>query len=231
MSWKSLLVLAAVVLLPQCALATVRGDVSKIPQEPSAYTIVCLPDNYASDPQSQGLLQSFATEPQLAGLRESTSVQLYTASDPDFKHRWAARLPEVTRDGKLALIVIQDDHVLFGTSANNWSQIVADAKTQNVCSKINRSNGTCRLFQRCQPQHCEPKHEEPKREEPKPLLRPILPAIIEKQETKVIEKAPEEAGAGLILALLATGAPLGMLIIGGGSYLVTRSIQENDEQV
>lgn len=228
---RKLFLIAALALLPQVALAKVGGDVNAIPQEPAAYTVVCLPDNFATDPQSQLLLRSFSIDTALVGLRNSTTVQLYTASDPDFKHRWAARLPEVSRDGKLAVIVVQDGKTLFGTAANSSDEIVANVKAEGLLTKINLSAG-CRFLHpktTC-PTTCSPKHEEPEERSP---LRPILGPILKETATKVVEDKVERdvdaSPLGLVAIVFAAMTPA-TLLIGAGSYLVTRSIDENEER-
>lgn len=231
MSLKQLLLIAALVLLPQCVTAKVIGDVEKIPQEPGAYTVFCFPANYEQDQESQKLISASVSDPVLSELRRSTQVQEYDAANPDFRHRFAKTdrdavgcLPEVTRDGKPAVLVIQDGKLLFGASGSA-AEIVSAAHSHNVLAGLNRSG--------CRPNcpSCPLRHpkDEPKDKDTEPLkpLRPILPPLIEREATKIVEKEAESNPLGIIGIIAAAMAPLS-LVAGIGSYFITRSVDENE---
>lgn len=115
-----------VTLLIACGLSrTVVGEIrgnSDLKPSPTAYTVLFFPDNYKSNPQCTALLNGFATDPALIELRAKTYVQTYTASDPDFRNRWATKVPSVAT-GQPAAVVLQDDQVLWGAVSPTVEQM------------------------------------------------------------------------------------------------------------
>lgn len=198
---------AAIVLLPQVANAAISGNVEHVPAKPAAYTVVALPANYESDPKSQELLAAFGTNPELLKLREATTVQTYQAKDPDFQHRWAARLPQVAKDGQVAVLVVQDDRLVYGNAGVSVDQFAAELRRNRVVDSLVNPSGSdrcpnCRPLKIFHPQKDEDEEEKPV-EKAKDILRPILP---EKQVAQPkFEPAHPVEQAGMLAGLVLVG--------------------------
>jgi hypothetical protein len=174
--------------------ARIFGHVDRVPVEPSVYTIVCLPTGYTNDPLSQSILSAFGTDPTLIALRRSTCLQTYSADDPDFRHRFAHRLPEVAR-GKPVILVVQGNQLLFGSAGCTPQQIVSDLHGDDVFNRISNRHGILGRFRRprqpeCVDGVCDTKPSEP--------VRPILPPIQDErpilQPTTPPQPSPGPAG-------------------------------------
>src|SRR5687768_10801844 len=103
-----ILIAVALLFLTVPAQAGIHGDVDAIPHEPRSYTTIAFPANYRTHQTSQDLLRAFAVDPAFKELRNLSHVTTYAANDPDFRHRWEARLPQV-RDGRPCLIISYGD--------------------------------------------------------------------------------------------------------------------------
>lgn len=114
--------------------AEIKGNTSPV-YTPSTYTVVSLPDNYASDPASQALLRGMATDPTLIKLRQSTQVQTYSASNPDFKYRFSKRLPEVAA-GKPVFMVIDGTQMLYGAAGKSVKDMSREMCGCGIFDKI-----------------------------------------------------------------------------------------------
>lgn len=119
-------------------MATVFGN-SPLVQTPSSYTIICLPSNYKQDPLSQNIIKGFTSDPTLIQLRGMTQVQTYSANDPDFRQRFAGKMPQVVQ-GKAAVLVVQDNQVLYGKAGVPSEQLAVDIRN---CGILLRLRGPC----------------------------------------------------------------------------------------
>lgn len=231
---KVLLILA---LLPSCAFGRIRGDVNAIPAEPAAHTVIALPAHYESDQKSQELLAGFASNPQLLALRDATQVQTYSANDPDFRHRFAmndgknkvGRMPEVTRDGQAAVMVMRGNQLVYSAVGSTPDEIASEIESQGVIDTINSPNpsGSARCIRCLRPHPKTDDDEEPAAKREPEILKPLLPPprLEPIQKTEPVKAA--EIGAG-ILALLTAG-PVGMCLLCGLAYVIVRKAQENND--
>lgn len=131
----------------------------------TAYTVVAFPDNYRADALSQDIIAGFRSDPTLLQLRQASKVHTYTASNADFRHRWAARIPELP-----AVLVMAGDQVLYKRSR-------ADART--IAGDIGRQ-GVLRRLRSCTPDGCPPDNEPVDNEPYAPVdPPPMIPDTVE----------------------------------------------------
>lgn len=208
----SILFVLAAIMLPQLAIASVEGDVQSIPVDPSAHTIVVVPDNFQGDPAAQELLSAFATDPTLVALRQMTQVQTYTASDPDYKHRFAKRMPKISA-GNSAVLVVQGEQLLYGRAGATPKQLIADIKGKKILASIDCA-ASCRFFR--------PKEETvaPSPPEDNAPLRPILPPIA----PMPVEPPPAVLTDDTDMVMLALSAVAGGFV--GWAFMFNRKVSK-----
>lgn len=118
---RSCLTICALLMAPLAFSQTGAVDANApVPESPSVYTVVAVPDGYKTDPAASKLVNSFASDPTLLELRKKTKVFAYKASDPDWQHRWAKAVPQLP-----AVIVIQNDGTVLYKRTNPTPESLA----------------------------------------------------------------------------------------------------------
>ncbi len=126
-------------LLPLTAEAGRVEANAQLQDTPVVYTIVAVPENWKTDPVSQDLVNGFKQDPTLVALRKSTKMYSYTAANPDWKHRWAARVPQLP-----TVIVMENDKVLYKRSGVGAKPIIEDCSRNGILQRIRICpDGTC----------------------------------------------------------------------------------------
>lgn len=125
----------------------------------AAYTICAFPDNYQTDQLSQDIIAGFKSDPTLIELRQASKVHTYTASNADFKHRWAARVGELP-----AVLVMAGNSVLYKRSRADAKTIAGDIGGQGILRRL-----------RCTPNSCPPDSRPDSPPDNRPDLTPIDP--------------------------------------------------------
>lgn len=143
----------AILLVCGRANAAIHGDVDAIPTEPRAFATLCFPANYQTHRTSQDLLRAFAVHPAFKELRRITHVTTYAANDPDFRHRWASRMPQVIA-GRPCLVISFGDNftpqkLIYGRDVGPGGAVSVDALAADLERRV-LPNLRSRLQQRPQ---------------------------------------------------------------------------------
>lgn len=185
----------AVVFAPQAAFSAPTGQLkanTPLVAEPVAYTMLALPPNYQSDPVSQDLLRGFAgANNTLTELKSNTVFVTYKSSDPDFRQRFANKMPAVDA-GKPAVLVTFGDEKLLCQYGSDSKAIANEVQAGRIIDK-------CRPFRPCTPSPDVSPSPEP---QPEPAT-PIAPTVTPIEPTQPPPAPAETADVGKAVLLLA----------------------------
>jgi len=179
---------------------SVTGHVGELPQEPTYYTVVVLPEDYERSQASQQLLAALATDPTLVAVRRATCLQCYSVADPDFRHRFQPQdtLPTVLAGKTAMMIVDRSGGLVWWLQGGSARQYAADIAAKGVLDEItNRGGGLLGRIRRpnvCTPKTCRPNQpnapNQPTTTDTGEPLRPIPPPIAD--EDQPAPAAPED---------------------------------------
>lgn len=190
----SLVFVFSVAMVPCSAVGAPTGQLkanTPLVAEPVAYTMLALPPNYQADPVSQDLLRGFSgANATLADLKNNTVFVTYKNSDPDFRERFAKKMPAVDA-GQPAVLVTFGDEKLLCQYGKDSSAIASEVEAGRLVDK-------CRPFRPCTPTPDV---------KPEPQPEPVAPITPTPEPITPTQPAPapvvEEANAGQVVLLLA----------------------------
>lgn len=189
------LVLGFTLAMSPCVVAAPAGQLkanTPLVAEPVAYTMLALPPNYQADPVSQDLLRGFyGANTTLAELRNNTVFVTYKNSDPDFRERFAKKMPAVDA-GKPAVLVTFGDEKLLCQYGRDSSAIANEVQAGRIIEK-------CRPFRPCTPSPDAKPEPQPEPATPiTPTVEPITPT-----QPEPAPAPAEDADVGKVVLLLA----------------------------
>lgn len=117
----------SILLLMYCIVARASGEVEgtrDFPPTPATWLIVCFPDNVDNDPLSQNLRQGFAANPVLSQWMQRSASRTYTASHPDWQHRWA----QLVEPRYPIVIYMEGGQVIYKRSAATADAVAGDVR-------------------------------------------------------------------------------------------------------
>jgi hypothetical protein len=160
---------------PYESVGSIEGNAT-LESQPASYTVLALPVNYKSDPASQDIIRGFnGSNADLVSLRNSTKFVCYVADDPDFKHRWAAVMPQVVQ-GQVGVVVEDAGKVVYCNYGMNSKQMSKELRSSKY---VSRNCPSCRPHPKPQPEV---------KPEPVTPITPIQPTI-----APTVTPAPESS--------------------------------------